>query len=59
MEKLFAYASNEKVMARDDTVKTVEPPGGRYTKLITNFQLPQTLKYSPKNVTSKDTHVES
>lgn len=28
MEKLFVCASNEKVMARDDTAKTVEPPGG-------------------------------
>lgn len=36
MEKLAAYASNEKVMARDDTAKTVEPSARCYTKLITN-----------------------
>ncbi|CAH4004558.1 unnamed protein product [Pieris brassicae] len=28
MEKLFVYASNEKVMERDYTAKTLEPPAG-------------------------------
>lgn len=35
MEKFYAYASNEKVMARDDTAKPA-PPAVVYKKLITN-----------------------
>lgn len=57
MEKLFLYASNEKVIGRDDTANAAEPPAG--CEPLTNYELRNFLKHlnillkmSPPNLPS-------